>query len=63
MHQRGFEIDAGSACSPEDLAPSHVIAVMGLPTNGHIRITLHPDHTTADIEALASALKEVLSTS
>jgi len=63
MHPRGFEIDAGSACSPEDLAPSHVIAAMGLPTTGHIRITLHPDHTSVDIAALAGALKEVLSTS
>ncbi len=54
-------IDAGSACSPEDLAPSHVIAAMGLPTTGHLRITLHPHHTEGDIDFLAESLAQVLS--
>lgn len=54
-------IDAGSACSPEDLAPSHVISAMGLPTTGHLRITLHPHHSTDDLDFLAKSLKQVLS--
>ncbi len=53
-------IDAGSACSPEDLTPSHVIAALGLPTTGHIRITLHPHHSAADIDYLVGKLGEVL---
>ena len=59
---RDISIDAGSACSPEDLAPSHVIASMGFPTAGHIRFTIHPDHTEADIDSLVQNLSEVLET-
>ncbi|CAN2204711.1 NifS Cysteine sulfinate desulfinase/cysteine desulfurase and related enzymes [Candidatus Nanopelagicaceae bacterium] len=53
-------VDAGSACSPEDLTPSHVIAAMGFPTPGHLRFTIHPGHTESDISALVSTLGEVL---
>jgi cysteine desulfurase len=58
--KRGIAIDAGSACSPEDLTPSHVIASMGYPTTGHLRFTLHPSHTESDVTALAHSLNEVL---
>ena len=53
-------LDAGSACSPEDLTPSHVIASMGFPTTGHLRFTLHPHHTPSDIERAVATLKRVL---
>jgi cysteine desulfurase len=56
LSERGFSIDAGSACNPEDLQPSHVIAAMGLPTTGHIRITLHSDSTSEEVDQLALAL-------
>lgn len=58
--QRDVAVDAGSACSPEDLTPSHVIASMGYPTTGHLRFTIHPGHIEDDIIALAAVLKEVL---
>jgi cysteine desulfurase len=58
--KENLAIDAGSACSPEDLTPSHVIASMGFPTTGHLRFTLHPHHTASDIERAASTLKKVL---
>ena len=58
--QRDIAVDAGSACSPEDLTPSHVIASMGFPTTGHLRFTIHPGHTESDIHALVHVLKEVL---
>ena len=60
LSQFDIAIDAGSACSPEDLTPSHVIAAMGLPTTGHIRMTLHPHHTQADIDFLVAKIGEVL---
>ena len=56
----GISIDAGSACSAEDLAPSHVIAAMGLPTTGHLRATIHPATKAADVENLVTHLKSVL---
>ena len=55
-----INVDSGSACSPEDLAPSHVLAAMGYPTDGSLRFTLHPDHTTNDADILVAAIKEVL---
>ena len=54
-----ISIDAGSACSPSDLAPSHVLAAMGLPSEGSLRLTLRQEHTEADIDALVKALVEV----
>ena len=60
LSARGFDIDSGSACSPEDLQPSHVIAAMGLPTNGHLRFTLHQETSKDEIESLVKNLQEVI---
>jgi cysteine desulfurase len=59
LEANAISVDAGSACSPADLAPSHVLAAMGLPTEGSLRITLRQEHTEADIHALVKALVEV----
>jgi cysteine desulfurase len=56
-----ISIDSGSACSPEDLAPSHVLAAMGYPTIGSLRFTLHPTHSNSDIDDLIDELRKVLS--
>jgi cysteine desulfurase len=58
--QRDIAVDAGSACSPEDLTPSHVIASMGFPTTGHLRFTIHPGHHEDDLRVLARAIDGVL---
>lgn len=57
----GITVEAGSACSPIDLAPSHVLAAMGLPTEGAIRIRLRDSHTESDINELVAALTKVCS--
>ena len=59
LEASSISVDAGSACSPTDLTPSHVLAAMGLPTEGSLRLTLRADHTEADIDALVKALVEV----
>lgn len=56
----GVELDAGSACSPEDLTPSHVIAAMGLPTTGHMRITIHPESTREEIDYMSAHIAKTL---
>jgi cysteine desulfurase len=56
----GIDVDSGSACSAEDLQPSHVLAAMGYQTNGHIRFTLHHGTTKEEITSLANTLREVL---
>jgi len=59
LEASSISVDAGSACSPADLTPSHVLAAMGLPTEGSIRLTLRQVHSEADIDALVKALVEV----
>jgi cysteine desulfurase len=56
LSARSIDVDSGSACSPADLQPSHVLAAMGYPTDGHLLITLKPGMTRADIADLAKAL-------
>lgn len=61
LEAQSITIDAGSACSPDDLTPSHVLASMGLPTEGSIRLTLRDDHTEAEIDELVNTLVKVRS--
>ncbi len=61
LEASSISIDAGSACSPIDLTPSHVLAAMGLPTEGSIRLTLRQEHSEEDIDALVNALIKVRS--
>ena len=55
-----IDVDTGSACSPADIQPSHVLAAMGYPTSGHIRITLHQGVTPADIASLKESFVRTL---
>ena len=58
--KKEFAVDSGSACSPDDLTPSHVIAAMGYQTEGHLRFTIHPHHTGRDIEELITVISSEL---
>jgi cysteine desulfurase len=58
----GIATDSGSACSPEDLAPSHVIGAMGFPTTGHLRFTIHPETLPEETENLVEKVKGTLQT-
>lgn len=60
LAEKGCDVDTGSACSPADLQPSHVLAAMGYPTTGQMRLTLHPGITSADLENLTTVLAETL---
>ena len=57
----GITVEAGSACSPIDLTPSHVLAAMGLPTEGAIRIRFRDNHTHDEIDELVKSLVKVCS--
>jgi cysteine desulfurase len=56
----GIDVDSGSACSAEDLQPSHVLAAMGYETTGHLRFTLHQGIQKEDIEKLVESVSTVL---
>jgi cysteine desulfurase len=53
----GFAVDSGSACTAEDLQPSHVLAAMGVLTHGNIRITLHHGVTAEKVAELADSIE------
>ena len=56
----GFSVDSGSACTADDLQPSHVLAAMGLLTHGNIRITLHHGAKDEEVLALVAAIREAV---
>lgn len=60
LMQSDIHVDSGSACSPEDLAPSHVLAAMGHPGAGSLRFTLSPWHTSEDIARAVAVLQMTL---
>lgn len=61
LSQLGINIDSGSACNPEDLQPSHVLASMGYGTEGHLRFTLHPETTREALDLLVQSIRTVIS--
>ena len=56
LQDAGFAVDSGSACRAADMQPSHVLAAMGLPTSGSIRITFHPQVSSNDVKELGNAI-------
>ena len=60
LSAKGFAVDSGSACTAVNLQPSHVLAAMGLPTDGNIRITIQPDSKDEDVNALINALLDAV---
>jgi cysteine desulfurase len=58
IQEDGFSVDSGSACTADNLEPSHVLAAMGVLTHGNIRITIHPETTQAEIDSLISSVKK-----
>ena len=56
LDRQGFAVDSGSACTAMNLAPSHVLSAMGLPTDGNIRIAIHCGTNVTELLGLVSAL-------
>jgi len=56
LQDAGFAVDSGSACKAANMQPSHVLAAMGLPTAGGIRITFHPQVSSDEVAELGKAL-------
>lgn len=60
LNERGVHIDTGSACLSANMQPSHVLAAMGLPIEGNIRLTLHPHTQEEDVDYLLTNLKDLV---
>lgn len=63
LDQAGFAVSTGSACQAGVPEPSHVLLAMGVSPSvarGSLRVTIGPDNTVADIDALLDALPDVV---
>jgi len=61
LDQAGFAVSTGSACQAGVPEPSHVLLAMGVSPSearGSLRISLGPDTTAAEIDALLDALPD-----
>ncbi len=57
LEDQGFAVDSGSACKSADMKPSHVLAAMGRPITGNIRLTIHKEITAEIVQNFCHALK------
>jgi cysteine desulfurase len=60
LNRRGFQVASGSACTASSLAPSHVLAAMGVLTHGNVRVSLTREASEAGVDAFLGALPEVV---
>jgi len=63
LSQAGIACSMGSACTAEDMEPSHVLMAMGLPLpqiDGTLRFSLGSPASDADIAILCEALPNIL---
>lgn len=62
LDRRGFAVASGSACTASTLAPSHVLAAMGVLTHGNVRVSLTRETTPEQIDAFLDVLPDVVAT-
>jgi len=60
LEEAGFSVDSGSACRSADMQPSHVLAAMGRPIVGNIRLTLHKELNKEVVKNFCQALKSAI---
>ncbi|MBT0994854.1 aminotransferase class V-fold PLP-dependent enzyme [Cellulomonas sp. DKR-3] len=56
LDRRGFAVGSGSACTSSTLEPSHVLAAMGVLTQGNVRVALHHGTTHDDVRDFLAVL-------
>jgi len=56
LDRLGFAVGSGSACTSSALAPSHVLAAMGVLTHGNVRLTLPAGVTDDDVNRFLAVL-------
>jgi len=60
LDRAGFAVSSGSSCTSSTLTPSHVLAAMGVLTEGNVRVSLPDDCTDADVELFLRVLPEAV---
>ena len=60
LDRAGFAVSSGSSCSSSTLTPSHVLAAMGVLTEGNVRVSLPYGAAEADVERFLAVLPEIV---
>jgi cysteine desulfurase len=60
LNEINFVLDSGSACTAAQMQPSHVLAAIGIPSEGNLRITLHHGVTDSEVYELINAITSVV---
>ncbi len=60
LADKGFAVDSGSACNATNMQPSHVLAAIGLLTQGNIRLTIHHATTFEEIKSFLQTLAQTV---
>ncbi|MEJ3745290.1 aminotransferase class V-fold PLP-dependent enzyme [Actinomycetes bacterium KLBMP 9797] len=60
LDRRGFAVSSGSSCTSSTLRPSHVLEAMGVLSHGNVRISLHRETTSADVDRFLAELPQVV---
>ncbi|MER7890888.1 aminotransferase class V-fold PLP-dependent enzyme [Micromonospora sp. NPDC094482] len=60
LDRRGFAVSSGSSCTSSTLRPSHVLEAMGVLSHGNVRISLHRETSTADVERFLAELPGIV---
>lgn len=60
LDRRGFAVHSGSSCATTSGEPSHVLVAMEALTHGHVRVSVGPDTTEAQVDNLLAAWAEAV---
>jgi cysteine desulfurase len=60
LNRRGFAVSSGSSCTSSTLRPSHVLAAMGVLSQGNVRVSLHRETTEAEVERFLAELPGIV---
>ena len=60
LNEVNMVLDSGSACTAAQMQPSHVLAALGMKSEGNLRITLHHGVTETEVRELIGAITSVV---
>ncbi|MFF2116152.1 cysteine desulfurase/sulfurtransferase TusA family protein [Kitasatospora sp. NPDC058184] len=60
LDRAGFAVSSGSSCTSSTLTPSHVLAAMGVLTEGNVRVSLPYGTAEADVERFLTVLPDLV---
>ena len=58
LDEAGYAVHSGSSCASTSGQPSHVLVAMEALTHGHVRVSLGPELTTADLDRFVDVYAE-----